>query len=51
VLSERNLLYLLADYAVVEAKIEISDNWRDPQLDSLKPGKLAYSVWNWGEAY
>ncbi len=33
-LSGSNLLYLLAEHAGVEAKIEMPDNWRDPQPDS-----------------
>jgi restriction system protein len=33
-LSGSNLLYLLAEHAGVEAKIEMPDNWKDPQLDS-----------------
>lgn len=32
-LSGSNLLYLLAEHARVEAKIEMPDNWRDPQPD------------------
>jgi restriction system protein len=33
-LSGSNLLYLLAEHAGVEAKIEMPDNWRDPLSDS-----------------
>ena len=33
-LSGSNLLYLLAEHAGVEAKIEMPDNWRDPLPDS-----------------
>ena len=32
-LSGSNLLYLLAEHAGVEAKIEMPDNWRDPLPD------------------
>lgn len=32
-LSGSNLLYLLAQHAGIEAKIEMPDNWRDPQPD------------------
>ncbi len=33
-LSGSNLLYLLAEHAGVEARIEMPDNWRDPLPDS-----------------
>ena len=33
-LSGSNLLYLLAQHAGIEAKIEMPDNWRDPQPDN-----------------
>jgi restriction system protein len=33
-LSGSNLLYLLAQHAGVEARIEVPDNWRDPQPDA-----------------
>ena len=33
-LSGSNLLYLLAEYAGIEAKIEVPDYWKDPQPDS-----------------
>ena len=33
-LSGSHLLYLLAQHAGIEAKIEIPDDWKDPQLDS-----------------
>jgi len=33
-LSGSNLLYLLAEHAGVEARIEMPDNWKDPQPDS-----------------
>src|SRR5437763_10044214 len=33
-LSGTNLLYLLAEHAGVQARIEMPDNWRDPQPDS-----------------
>src|SRR5437868_12753652 len=33
-LSGSNLLYLLAEHAGVQARIEMPDNWRDPQPDS-----------------
>ena len=33
-LSGSNLLYLLKEHAGIEAKIEIPDNWKDPQPDS-----------------
>jgi len=33
-LSGSNLLYLLAEHAGVEARIEMPDNWKDPQTDS-----------------
>lgn len=33
-LSGSNLLYLLAEHAGIEAKIEVPENWRDPQPDS-----------------
>lgn len=29
-LDRSNLLYLLAEHAGVEAKIEVPDNWKDP---------------------
>jgi restriction system protein len=32
-LSGSNLLYLLAEHAGVEARIEMPDNWRDPLPD------------------
>jgi restriction system protein len=34
-LSGSNLLYLLAEHAGIEAKIEAPENWKDPQLDSV----------------
>jgi restriction system protein len=34
-LSGSHLLYLLAQHAVIEAKIEVPDDWKDPQPDSL----------------
>ena len=33
-LSGSNLLYLLAEYSAIEAKIEPPEGWTDPQLDS-----------------
>ena len=33
-LSGSNLLYLLAEHAGIEAKIETPDNWKDPQPDN-----------------
>jgi restriction system protein len=33
-LSGSNLLYLLAEHASIQARIEMPDNWRDPQPDS-----------------
>src|SRR6266849_5516188 len=33
-LSGSNLLYLLNEHAGIEAKIEMPDNWKDPQPDS-----------------
>jgi restriction system protein len=33
-LSGSNLLYLLSEHARIEAKIEVPDNWKDPQPDS-----------------
>ena len=33
-LSGSNLLYLLAEHAGVQARIEMPDNWKDPQPDS-----------------
>jgi restriction system protein len=33
-LSGSNLLYLLAEHASIEAKIEPPDSWKDPQPDS-----------------
>lgn len=33
-LSGSNLLYLLAQHAGIEVKIEMPDNWRDPQPDN-----------------
>jgi len=33
-LSGSHLLYLLAQHAGIEAKIEIPDDWKDPQPDS-----------------
>jgi restriction system protein len=33
-LSGSNLLYLLAEHAGIEARIEMPDNWKDPQPDS-----------------
>jgi restriction system protein len=33
-LSGSHLLYLLAEHAGIEAKIEVPDNWKDPQPDS-----------------
>src|SRR5205085_1786319 len=34
-LSGSHLLYLLAEHAGIEARIEIPDNWKDPQPDTL----------------
>lgn len=33
-LSGSNLLYLLAEHAGIQARIEMPDNWKDPQPDS-----------------
>jgi restriction system protein len=33
-LSGSHLLYLLAEHAGIEARIEIPDTWKDTQLDS-----------------
>src|SRR4030081_816494 len=33
-LSGSNLLYVLKEYAGIEAKIEIPDTWREPQVDA-----------------
>ena len=32
-LSGSNLLYLLKEHAEIEAKIQISESWKDPQMD------------------
>ena len=33
-LSGSNLLYLLKEHTGIEAKIEMPDNWKDPQSDA-----------------
>ncbi len=33
-LDGSNLLYLLAEHAQIEAKIEMPANWKDPEIDS-----------------
>ncbi len=39
-LSGSHLLYLLAEHAGIEARIEIPDNWKDSQPDSPVPSAL-----------